>query len=449
MSSVLVSASYIDDMIGVRILPHKAVETEIKIVHLLLIIDTSGSMYSTIEKVKKLCHSLIDYMNLKHFISIITFNSSASIPLNKMEMTEDRTLSHAAVESIAATGQTNFQAALLAIPSLTSPPTDVFLLTDGEVTEGDLRTPSEITNMLIALLPVGTPVHTVGIDHHDREMLFRISLNTYGSYCCASNHLELEESLGNTLGASKAEVGRDTRLILPPGYKSLELNYKEGASFVSVGRLLDEKPHWIILQKQVAAPAPAAAAAAAAAPAAAAAAAAAPAAAAAAAEISVPAEIEFHWKDESDHVEKVAVIPAEDSLLLTEQILRAITAKTLSVVTNLINRYDLDTAKTQLEELKAKLDGSLVATRLLIIQLRAQVDGMLEDMPSSLSGHPPPPSALTRMLSSGTSAAAYAGNQAGILSGNGRSPSGAVFSTPRQQADMRALSSTAGDPDSE
>ena len=148
-----------------------------------------------------------------------------------------------------------------------------------------------------------------------------------------------------------------------------------------------------------------------------------------------------------EHVERVAPVATTEPILLTEQFLRATTAKSLSEITDHMIRREMDVAKTRLEELKARLDGSSAASRLLIIQLRANVDGMLEDMKAmhtvpSLAGGwagAPPPPALARMLSSGASATAYAGNQAGILSGL-RTATGTAFSTPRQTQTIRSLS---------
>ena len=224
--------------------------------------------------------------------------------------------------------------------------------------------------------------------------------------------------IGNILGGLTTEVGRSTKLIIPSGYRSLELNF-DG----SIGRLIDEKTHWVLLE-------------------------------AIDADAPLPTEIEFHWSDGVDHVERVAPIPTETPDLLTEQVLRAQTAQILSNVTDLLVRGKYEEAKTLLQELKVTLDTSAVKARVLIIQLRAQVDSMIEGLaPSPYAGHPafggipPPPPMLQRVLSSGASTTAYVSSQGGVLSAPPMTPLHSrlisqenPFSTPAQIANMRTLS---------
>jgi len=427
MSSVTVTASYMDDILGVCITAHKVAGSSRGPVHFTILVDTSGSMNGArMTEVKLTINRLIDLMDSMDSLSIILYHSSATILLNTVKMSEDRSSYHAAVESLHAMGGTNLESAFLQIPSLTTPPTAVFLLTDGHINEGQNR-PTALISMARAVLHADTPLHTLGYGpDHNQSMLRDMSVRTHASYTYAESDEIIPIALGNVLGGLTAEVGHSTRLTIPPGYKSLELNSED--SYISIGRLIDEKPHYVIFQKIDAA----------------AAAVAAPAAAAAAA---VPDIIEFYWKDEADHVERVAPVATTEPILLTEQVLRATTAKSLSEITDHMIRRELDAAKTRLEELKTRLDSSPAASRLLIIQLRANVDGMLEDMkameppPSFAAGWAgiAPPAALARMLSSGASATAYAGNQAGVLSGL-RTATGTAFSTPRQTQAIRSLS---------
>jgi hypothetical protein len=274
------------------------------------------------------------------------------------------------------------------------------------VTEG-INLTSALMSLARLILPVDTPLHTLGYGaEHNQALLRDISFRTHGSYFYADGDEIIPVALGTILGAMTAEVGRDTRLIVPAGYTCLEMSYTMGDAHISIGRLVDEKPHHVVFQKRDASAA-------------------------------LPAEILFHWNDGADHVERIVPSAAASPLDVHEQMFRATAAKTLSAVSDHLIRRDTATATASLRELKAALDASPVATRPLIIQLRAQVDGMLADL------HPasgvPPPSMLSRMASSGASAAAYAGNQAGALSGDSlRSPS--VFVTPRQTQTIRSLS---------
>lgn len=414
MSSVTVIASHMDDILGVCITAHKVAGSSRGPVHFTLLVDTSGSMEGPrMTEVKQTINRLIDLMDSIDSLSIILYHSSATILLNTVKMSEDRSPYHTAVESLCSMGGTNLESAFLQIPSLTTPPTAVFLLTDGHINEGQNR-PSALISMARAVLPVDTPLHTLGYGpDHNQSMLRDMSIRTYASYTYAESDEIVPIALGNVLGGLTAEVGRATRLTIPPGYKSLELNSED--SYISIGRLIDEKPHYVIFQKIDAA-------------------------------ATLPDIIEFQWNDGVEHVERVAPVETTEPILLTEQVLRATTAKSLSEITDHMIRREMEIAKTLLEALKARLDSSVAAGRLLIIQLRANVDGMLEDLKAiSLTpawgrgGAPPPPSALARMLSSGASATAYAGNQAGVLSGL-RTATGTAFSTPRQTEAIRTLS---------
>jgi len=403
-----------EDILDVCITARKAAGSSRGPVHFTILVDTSGSMEGVrLTEVKRTINRLIDSMESMDSLSIISYHSSATILLNTVKMSEDRAPYHAAVESLRAMGGTNLESAFLQIPSLTTPPTDGFLLTDGHINEGQNR-PTALISMARAVLPVDTPLHTLGYGpDHNQPMLRDMSGQTYASYTYAESDEIIPIALGNVLGGLTAEVGRFTRLTIPPGYKSLELNSED--STISIGRLIDEKPHHVIFQKIDATAA-------------------------------LPAMVEFQWKDETDHVERVAPIPTEDPVLLMEQVLRATTAKSLLDITDHMSRHEMAIAKTLLEALKARLDGSPAASRLLIIQLRANVDGMLEDLktldavPAGWGGGGiPPPPTLARMLSSGASTAAYAGNQAGVLSGL-RTATGTAFSTPRQTQAIRSLS---------
>ena len=187
----------------------------------------------------------------------------------------------------------------------------------------------------------------------------------------------------------------------------------------SIGRLIDEKTHWVLLE-------------------------------AVNASTSLSTEIEFHWSDGVEHVERVAPVPTETPELFTEQVLRAQTAQILSTVTDLLMRGKYEEAKTLLQELKVTLDTSVVKTRVLIIQLRAQVDSMIEGLAPSphAGGIPPPPPMLQRVLSSGASTTAWVSSQGGVLSAPPLTPLHSrlvshmpdPFSTPTQIANMRTLS---------
>jgi len=371
---------------------------------------------------------LIDSMD---YISIITYHSSGDVLLNSVKMEGDITDYTTAVSSINSMGGTNLEAGLSKLSEITLPPSSVFLLTDGQIMEGNTD-PAYLITYARLTLPPDTPIHTLGYgSDYNQKLLSKIASISKASHTYADRNETIPLIIGNILGGLTTEVGRSTKLIIPPGYRSLELNF-DG----SIGRMIDEKTHWVLLE-------------------------------AVDASIPLPTEIEFHWSDGVEHVERVAPIPTETPELLTEQILRAQTAQILSNVMDLLVQGKYEEGKILLQELKITLDTSAVKTRVLIIQLRAQVDSMIEGLaPSPHAGHPafggipPPPPMLQRVLSSGASTTAYVSSQGGVLSAPPMTPLHSrlisqenPFSTPTQIANMRTLSqpihSAAADPEEE
>jgi hypothetical protein len=417
---VTMVASYIGKVIGVKITAHKAPSASRTPFHLVLLVDISGSMAG--ERINEVKHTILELMKLMDpmdYISIITYHSSGDVLLNSVKMEGDTAAYMAAVSSINILGGTNLEAGLSKLSEITLPPSSVFLLTDGQIMEGNTD-PAYLITYARLTLPPDTPIHTLGYgSDYNQKLLSDLASKSKASHTYADRNETIPLIIGNILGGLTTEVGRSTRLIIPAGYKSLELNF-DG----SIGRLIDEKTHWVLLE-------------------------------AIDASTSLPTEIEFHWSDGVDHVERVAPIPTETPDLLTEQILRAQTAQILSNVTDLLVRGKYDEGKTLLQELKVTLDTSAVKTRVLIIQLRAQVDSMIEGLaPSPYAGHPafggipPPPPMLQRVLSSGASTTAYVSSQGGVLSAPPMTPLHSrlvshmsdPFSTPTQIANMRTLS---------
>jgi len=415
MSSVTITASYIDDLIDVCIIGRKVAGAPRAPVHFTLLVDVSGSMTGArITQVIVTIHRLLDLMDPMDSISIIAYHSDAICVLNSVTIGDDRSALHAAADTLTPLGSTNLQAGFEAICTLSSPPSAVFLLTDGHINAG-MTLPGALMSLARSILPPDTPLHTLGYGpDHNQSMLRDMSLRTHASYTYAESDEIIPIALGNILGSITSTVGHATRLMIPAGYTCLELSYMADDPHISIGHLIDEKLHHVVFRKTDAA-------------------------------TVLPAEILFHWNDGSgDHVERTVPTVPVSPLDVTEQMLRATSAKTLSDATDMILRRDLGGAIARLTELKTALDSSPVAARLLIIQLRAQVDGMVEDLQRvPPAGAPPPPAFLSRMASSGASAAAYAGNQAGLLSG--LEQTGTVFSTPRQTQTIRALSQAPGD----
>jgi len=318
-------------------------------------------------------------------------------------MDSDRSALHAAIDTIHADGGTNLEAALMKLPTLTSVPDSIFLLTDGHINQG-VSTPAALMTIIKSVLPSNTPVHMVGFGKdHDQRLLQGLGLQTGGTYSYADSNEMIPIIVGDIVGGLSTEVGRAAYVQPPAGYRSLEM-------MPMIGRLIDEKEHWIVFEKV-------------------------------APESTLPTAIEFHWKDTVDHVDRVVPVPASDISLIDEQILRASTAKQMNDILDQIARRI--PVQSQLEDLKKQLDTSSAFTRPLIIQLRAQVDGLLADLASRPSSDP---SFLSRLASTQM----YAGTQAGVLSlppvTPGQLRTCSLFSSPCQTGVSRSMSQRPSDP---
>jgi hypothetical protein len=404
ISSVSIDAFYTENNIAVRVKGHRGSIPRSPF-HIALALDGSGSMAGDrIDEVKRTCHRLIDLLEPIDSLSIILYNHGSVILLNTVRMDTDRAAHHATIDTIRADGGTNLEAALMQIPSLTSVPDSVFLLTDGHINQGQ-STPTGLMTVIRSILPPHTPVHMVGFGKdHDQRLLQGLGLQTGGTYTFADSDEMIPIVVGDIVGGLSTEMGRAAYVQPPVGYRSLEM-------MPMIGRLIDDKTHWVVFEKI-------------------------------APDTTLPAAIEFHWKDGVDHVDRVVPVPAADMSLIDEQILRASTAKQMNDILDQIARRI--PVEPQLEALKKQLDESSASTRPLIIQLRAQVDGLLAD----LAARPPSdPAFLSRLASTQM----YAGTQAGVVSLPPVTPGGqlrtcSLFSSPCQAGVSRSMSQRPSDP---
>lgn len=403
MSSLTLEASYIDSTLCVSLTAHQGTGAVRRPFHIGLLIDGSGSMSGDrMNEVIRTLHRLIDVMNPMDSVSLILYNSSARIILNSVEIGTDHTALHTAIDSLRADGGTNLGAGLLQIPSLTSRPDTVIILTDGQINEG-FRQSSEILSLIRSILPHDTPVHTVAFGAEHNHILLR-DLAEKGTYTFLDTNEMISTIWGDILGGLESEVGRGAELVVPSGWKIFEVGANPALTTFMIGRLIDEKKHWVVLEPLTSGEA-------------------------------LPSKIQLRWTEGSTaHLEEAVPTPATTPLDLVEQKLRADTAIELRKITDFVQGSKRAEALEALKNLKTLLDSSAVKDRILIIQFRAQIDGMVDLITRSTTAYNPV------LMSRLASTEAYAGHQAGILSippppdghpSNDRTPSNA-YSTPRQ-----------------
>ena len=159
-------------------------------------------------------------MDPMDYISIITYHSTGDVLLNSVKMEGDTAAYMAAVSSINSMGGTNLEAGLSKLSEITRPPSSVFLLTDGQIMEGNTD-PAYLITYARLTLPPDTPIHTLGYgSDHNQIFLRDLGLRSHASYTYADRNETIPLIIGNILGSLTTEVGRSTKLIIPPGYRS-------------------------------------------------------------------------------------------------------------------------------------------------------------------------------------------------------------------------------------
>lgn len=351
-------------LLAVRIVPsaEAGVIASRRPFHLALLIDVSGSMEGErISAVRTTLQLLVEALHDDDVLTLISYQSAANVVAQGAIVTEtNRGGLVVAVNNLTANGGTNLEAAILALHRITHPTTScrdlpppapvdaVFLLTDGFINQG-ITSPSALLSMLMAAVPAGTPVHTLGYGaDHNARMLRDMSMRTRASYTYADASELLPSIVGDILAGLATEVGRCGHLeIAGDGWRCLELGAT--ATGYDVGTLIDGKDQWIVLEGPVGANA-------------------------------TPA-LMFSWKETvTAPLSNTVVTVDPDSMtcvLVAEQVARVRVAAALSAATDALEAGSVGPAVTALEDLQAELQTSTAAGTTFVIQLLAQVEEML------------------------------------------------------------------------
>ena len=116
-SSLLSLGTHVDQdtlYLAAKILPLP--KTKRSTFHLALLLDTSGSMEGDrITALKRTIHLLIDSLTEKDVLTLISYNSDATVLANALVVGENREQLRTMITSLAADGGTNMEAAILAL----------------------------------------------------------------------------------------------------------------------------------------------------------------------------------------------------------------------------------------------------------------------------------------------------------------------------------------------
>lgn len=406
--------------------------------HLAMLLDVSGSMDG--ERMTALCRTLkllVDALRDDDILTLITYNSSASLKADCVKITsETRATLHTTIDGLRANGGTNMEAAIGALLALaadsTKPKIDaIFILTDGHI-NGGMSSSAGLIRLLQNQIYAGIPISTLGYGaDHNCRLLRDMALRSRGTYTYADANEMLPAIIGDLMGGLEAEVGRQAKLTIPPGWTSLEIPAAESREF-AIGTLIADKEQWIVLEGE--------------------------------AGVTSILPLECTWTNASGVSESVtcSVDGSIPALEVVEQRERCRVANTFATVTEDVESYRLEVAREKLTALSKELAVSFAKDTPFVIRLAAQVEEMLDSLkpvppatpmvvgglarsPAGVwgggAGGMPSVAPMVSRLASGT---AVLGNQRGIMSSGGETPSGgagapyplapSLFSSPTQRS---------------
>jgi uncharacterized protein YegL len=335
--------------------------------HLAMLLDVSGSMDGErIHALRRTLNLLVDALCENDILTLITYNNIANVRADCIVIAPDTRITlHTTVESLIADGGTNMEAAISALLTLAADPAKpnvdaVFILTDGHI-NGGMTSSAGLLRLLQNQMNQGVPINTLGYgaDHNSR-LLRDMALRSNGSYTFADAAEVLPAIIGDIMGGLEAEVGRQAKLAIPDGWNCLELQTIDGG-VCTIGTLIAEKPQWVVLEGE-------------------------------AGTTSIP-RLVFTWQDQSGNMntENIEVGMDISMLEIVEQRERCRVATCFAAVTEDVEGYRIDDARTKLGDLAKELAASPAKDTSFVIRLQAQVDDMLDslkpvEMPPAVPG---------------------------------------------------------------
>jgi Mg-chelatase subunit ChlD len=207
--------------------------------HFIILLDNSGSMDdsegsifgrsngadSKMDYVKRCLGALLACLSADDMLSIITFESTSTIHLQCMTVSEaHKAHIQSVIDGIYPQDMTNLSAGLGSVRRVleTAPAelkTGILLLTDGHINQG-ITDPTALKAIIHDILAsrAGISLHCVGYgtDHND-ELLKDISIETQGSYNIVKKLEDVATAFGDTLGGLMSCVAQNVEAVLPAG----------------------------------------------------------------------------------------------------------------------------------------------------------------------------------------------------------------------------------------
>lgn len=196
-------------------------------VHMMLLVDTSGSMESEdkLSSVKRSIQLMLSLLSPEDRLSLVTFSDDSKTFLNRATPTpEEQQAILYRIQNLRADGSTNMSAGLLEVRGLVEPPSSgrkqgLLLLTDGHANIG-VHTEQGLIEILqrIQSESPGLSLTTVayGVDHN-AEMLTNMAKAGGGAYNVVTNLEDVATVFGDILGGLVSVSAQKVEVQLPPG----------------------------------------------------------------------------------------------------------------------------------------------------------------------------------------------------------------------------------------
>lgn len=196
-------------------------------VHLLVLVDTSGSMEleNKLSSVQKSLQFMLELLSPEDRLSLVTFADDSKTFLSRAAPTPDeRQAILYRIQKLKADGSTNMSAGLLEARALVEPPTSgrkqgLILLTDGHANIG-VHTEEGLIEILkrIQSESPGLSLTTVayGVDHN-AEMLTNLAKAGGGAYNVVNTLEDVATVFGDILGGLISVSAQKVEVQLPPG----------------------------------------------------------------------------------------------------------------------------------------------------------------------------------------------------------------------------------------
>lgn len=222
-------------------------------VHLIMLVDTSGSMEEgdKLGSVKKSLRFMISLLSPEDRLSLITFDNDATLVLNKVipdAANLDATLYK--IDKLDVGGSTNMSAALLEARAILEVDSlrkqGILLLTDGHATVGSM-TPDALLNITRRILEEdkGVSISTTGYgSDHNAHLLSQIAKEGGGAYNVVCSLEDVASTFGDILGGLVSISAQRVQVKFPHEY-TVNTSYptqklEDGTTLVAVGDVYAE-----------------------------------------------------------------------------------------------------------------------------------------------------------------------------------------------------------------